>query len=509
MKNVLIFLIFVVNCNLHAFNLDCYQFPNADSPLMIPTYVDDSDETCHPDVLYFPDGWNGWKYWMSHTPYPSSNVAFENPSIVVSNDGFVFVEPAGLINPVADVYEGPDMANNYNSDSHLFMSPDQTVMNLIWRHKNGWNNDVLYLKSSTDGINWSESELLLSVWSTYPTFNERVLSPCMIFNGSNYLLWTVNTMSTPRTVILRYKSDLGANWSDPIITDIGEFSDGQYLWHMDVEFCEGYYHMLASVGSPTTQEGKLLYLGKSLDGIHWTFSSAPNMVGIQGDWDARIYRSALLRDTSGDGFGYKNWYSTMSPPQWRIGYSEATIDGFLAAPRNLQVEQDYDGTYHYHISWDPPVLEPTAYKVFFNHDLYDELDANQTQISLSSNLISEIDLAAVFAVKAIYINNESDPVIERRSVSLSNDDNTLPLSKLHTIYPNPFQNMINVKFDGNPKQKGTISIYNLKGQKVSSYSIEGVIVNQIFFDQDIASGIYLYQIQSGDSVSRGKLLKMK
>jgi hypothetical protein len=147
--------------------------------------------------------------------------------------------------------------------------------------------------------------------------------------------------------------------------------------------------------------------------------------------------------------------------------------------------------------------------VFFNHDLYDELDANQTQISLSSNLISEIDLAAVFAVKAIYINNESDPVIERRSVSLSNDDNTLPLSKLHTIYPNPFQNMINVKFDGNPKQKGTISIYNLKGQKVSSYSIEGVIVNQIFFDQDIASGIYLYQIQSGDSVSRGKLLKMK
>lgn len=82
----------------YAFNLDCYFFPNAAEPLLIPTYVEDSDETCHPDVLYFENGWNGWNYWMSHTPYPNSNVAFENPSIVVSNDGLTWVEPNGIVN---------------------------------------------------------------------------------------------------------------------------------------------------------------------------------------------------------------------------------------------------------------------------------------------------------------------------------------------------------------------------------------------------------------------------
>jgi hypothetical protein len=52
----------------------------------IPTY-DDSYQLTHPKVLYFSEGWNHYKYWMSMTPYPQQNDYFENPSIVVSNDG--------------------------------------------------------------------------------------------------------------------------------------------------------------------------------------------------------------------------------------------------------------------------------------------------------------------------------------------------------------------------------------------------------------------------------------
>ena len=139
MKKIAVVLLILAYATLAvAYNLDCYSFTNADEPLFIPTYVEESDETCHPDVLYFPEGWNGWRYWMSHTPYPNTDIAYENPSIVVSNDGINWFEPDGIINPVADVYQGTDMNNNYNSDSHLFMSHYGNTMNLIWRRKNGY-----------------------------------------------------------------------------------------------------------------------------------------------------------------------------------------------------------------------------------------------------------------------------------------------------------------------------------------------------------------------------------
>ena len=33
----------------------------------------------HPSIIYVPGGWNGHKYWLVTTPYPSAVGAFENP----------------------------------------------------------------------------------------------------------------------------------------------------------------------------------------------------------------------------------------------------------------------------------------------------------------------------------------------------------------------------------------------------------------------------------------------
>src|SRR5574344_906898 len=68
--------------------------------ITIPTY-DKSNETTHPKVLYFENGFNGYKYWMVSTPYPGNDAYLENPSIVVSNDGVNFIEPPGIKNPVS------------------------------------------------------------------------------------------------------------------------------------------------------------------------------------------------------------------------------------------------------------------------------------------------------------------------------------------------------------------------------------------------------------------------
>ena len=44
------------------------------------------NEAYHPKILNFSKKWNGYKYWMSYTPYPRGNSDLENPHIAVSND---------------------------------------------------------------------------------------------------------------------------------------------------------------------------------------------------------------------------------------------------------------------------------------------------------------------------------------------------------------------------------------------------------------------------------------
>ena len=72
---------------------------NASEKLDLETY-DGSGETIHPDIVYFPDGWHGYKFWMVNTPYPNNDGALENPSIWCSNDGSSWVIPDGLTNPI-------------------------------------------------------------------------------------------------------------------------------------------------------------------------------------------------------------------------------------------------------------------------------------------------------------------------------------------------------------------------------------------------------------------------
>lgn len=505
MKKACLLALLLVSFALSAgFNLDCYSFPNALMPLLIPTYVEDSDETCHPDVLYFPQGWNNWHYWMSHTPYPNSDVSFENPSIVVSNDGLNWVEPTGIVNPVADVYQGTDMNNNYNSDSHLMISPDGRTMHLIWRRKNGWNNELTQMKSSTDGINWSATTTLLSVLGTDPVLNESTLSACLLHNGSRYMLWTVNTKVEPRGIYMRYADALDASWSQPILTDIADFPKGYRVWHMDVEFIDGYYHMLAAVGIPTTQEGRDLYLGKSLDGVHWTFSSQAVMNGILGAWDARLYRPAFLRDSS--GMAYQAWYGSMNHPRWRIGYSEAEISGYLAGPQNFYIDHNYDGQNHYSLFWDAPNAEITGYKVYSNHALVDSLDSEQNSYLLDVVDPAPYEHLAVFAVTALYGEAESDPVILRKDIALSNPSSPEIPTATFSISPNPFKDSFRV--ESKNKSGGSLKLYSCKGQSLGSWRVKNGAVIEL--PAQLSSGIYYAVFQSHDGQAQvKKVLRIK
>ena len=85
---------------------------NAASPQTIPTY-DGTNQPTHPSVVKFDQPWNGYTYWMAMTPYPYNDGSYENPSIVVSNDGENWIVPSGLTNPLVGT---PNPGHNCDAD---------------------------------------------------------------------------------------------------------------------------------------------------------------------------------------------------------------------------------------------------------------------------------------------------------------------------------------------------------------------------------------------------------
>lgn len=71
------------------------------------------------------------------------------------------------------------------------------------------------------------------------------------------------------------------------------------------------------------------------------------------------------------------------------------------------------------------------------------------------------------------------------------------------IYPNPVENVLKVTLPKN-HENGSFSVYNSLGQNVLSQT---VINSAILYLEDLASGIYFYEIVSGGISQKGKILK--
>ena len=117
-----------VNFTFQWFDLAKYN----QAPLSIKTF-EGSNSPYHPSVLYFEEGWNGYKYWMSETPYSPKSKPYrdrnECPSIHVSNDGIVWTEIN--LNPIDNLAGKQVEELEYFSDPHLVFANDRLE---CWYH---------------------------------------------------------------------------------------------------------------------------------------------------------------------------------------------------------------------------------------------------------------------------------------------------------------------------------------------------------------------------------------
>ena len=288
---------------------------------IIPTY-DGADQTVHPDVVYMPEGWNGYKYWMAITPYPNSNDFYENPVIMVSNDGVDWIVPEGLTNPLigappCDHNCDTDIIYNRTTDEMFVYYIDTRRARCCAGHEGQpyYNHNYLQVFRSSDGINWTGPITSID-WDLDEI--PLLLSPAIVQMDYNlFYMWITNGSWD----IYFYESPDGINWGEPVKINLDDKA-----WHLNVEYI------------PSKNEFWMIYLDNysngnvawaiSEDGINWTnFPSRDILTPNYGAWDNTLYRSCFLYDEENDFL--KIWYSARNGGIWHTGYVDSDYSDLL------------------------------------------------------------------------------------------------------------------------------------------------------------------------------------
>lgn len=292
---------------------------NAKNPLYTPT-PDGSGQAVHPKVLFFPSGWGtgNYQYYMAMTPYKDTDDAYENPCILVSRNGYEFFVPAGLTNPIDTPTQQEIIDGAHMSDTHLVVVGN--TMECWYRYNpplgNGRpdnNTNIIYKKTSTDGINWSDRvEIMRSP--------NGLLSPCVIYKDNKYLLWYVNY---DKKLYYRESTD-GISWTNETQCDLSV--DNYSLWHLDIINTSGYYETVVCCNQPSIDSDKmLLFYSTSENGVNWTKSKLV-MQTSQGQFDfdnKSVYRSSIVKINGFYKLYYSaNKYSGSGVGTWNIGLSQ-------------------------------------------------------------------------------------------------------------------------------------------------------------------------------------------
>lgn len=283
------------------------SYANASAPLNLITYTGDN-QIVHPKVLYFPSKFGKHKYWIAYNPYPFANGVYENPCIAYSDDGYEWTNIDG--NPLDD----PNGVG-VNTDVHIVYNGTTNLLEVWWRYaaqEEGVDEypEIIYRKTSADGLNWSEKEVVINNDSGD---HVRYFSPCILHDGNKYKVWVVN--STDNTInyyegteatSLSKVRDITLNYQDSDIT--------YRLWHIDVIEDGGKTVMVAMCKANTQLSQKQqiwsLFLTTSEDNINF---ETPKLViiGNPYGWDKQIYRSSIV-NVDGE---YRIYYTAQDEKQ--------------------------------------------------------------------------------------------------------------------------------------------------------------------------------------------------
>ena len=287
--------------------LDESEAPGAGfvAPALINTVTyDGSGQLVHPDAAVFPRRWRGQRYWISATPYPGGNPRYENPSIYQGQTSREMIVPLGVANPVV----APPTVG-YLSDPDILHDAERDELRMYYRQTSG-DQDRIYLITSTNGVQWSPAQLVLS------DIRYSLISPSVVReSATSWRMWTVNAaaqgcFSLPIELALQQRRSAdGLAWSEP--EPVALRVPGRVAWHWDVQYVAAkseYWALVAAYPQGTTCSQTAVYFARSTDGTSWNVSPTP-LLG-PGEFDPirdLVYRSSFHYHDGSDAVSV--WFS--------------------------------------------------------------------------------------------------------------------------------------------------------------------------------------------------------
>jgi len=310
------------------------ETPNAAVPLHMLNYLGNI-ENIHPKVLYFADGWRGHRYWMAYTPYPLGAVDAENPCVAVSDDGYEWDAPAGVVNPLAGT-----PGQGYNSDTHLLYDAAEDRLEVWWRPVDSSGpriRDAFMRVVSYDGVTWSEPQTVLE----YGDPGKCRLSPAVAIVGGRYYMVYSNcyqllSMWGDRT------AGGGIEWEEPHVLPLDTTDHHLSFWHHDfIVDDDGTVEMVICAFAPrdggSSNAADLYYVTYNIatpDDISVPEMIVPRSADPAAIDSRSIYRSSIVRDDD----GYRIYYSCIDRDWHR--YMSVTEGAAIHALRGLDIADD-------------------------------------------------------------------------------------------------------------------------------------------------------------------------
>lgn len=279
-------------------------FSNADKYMVTPTY-DLSGEAVHPKVLYVKDGWRGYKYWMGITPYPQGDDDFENPQLLVSNDGKRFKMLSVSFRPIIRPLDA--LTGGHYSDICLCIVNDTLEMYFRYNPARpngaGPNNSVniVYRMTSSDGKNWSDKKRVLDGNSFRENYG--YVSPAVIYVNGIYKLW----FSEYDGRLFYTETKDWKTYKEPVNCVIKGQDKNLRTWHQDIIYTDAGYEMVTNAYWHPDFYPHNLYYSCSKDGINFGPLKEVLRVSRKNDTfdNKTLYKSSLVKV----GKEYKLYYS--------------------------------------------------------------------------------------------------------------------------------------------------------------------------------------------------------
>jgi predicted GH43/DUF377 family glycosyl hydrolase len=237
---------------------------------------------------------------------------------------------------------------------------DGNVYKMWYSGSNGSNYRIIYC-TSTDGISWSNFQMVVDIGSegTYDTVFAYI--PYVIKDGNVYKMWYTGYDGTNRRVIYCTSTD-GISWSNfQMVVDIG--SEGTYDTIRSYAACvikDGNVYKMWYSGSNGSNY-RIIYC-TSTDGISWSNFQMVVDIGSEGTYDTSgSYLPRVIKDDN----VYKMWYTGYDGSNRRVIYCTST-DGISWSNFQMVVDIGSEGTYDTIHATAPSVIKDSnLYKMWY------------------------------------------------------------------------------------------------------------------------------------------------